>query len=236
MRTPALALAALTLAATPGLAQSPAPQSPRIVVTGEGMGTAVPDLALLSLTVMREAATAGEAMDQGSQAMRDVIAAMKEAGIADRDLQTSSFQIMPRYTYDNRPDGSQEARLVGYQVSNTLSVRVRDISRTGAILDTAVKLGVNQGGTISFQNEDPGAAMDEARKKAVEDARHRAEILAGAGGVTLGRVIEISDQLGAPQPMPQLARAFDKAESAVPIQAGENAYNVQVTVTFELLP
>src|SRR5690606_14259395 len=141
-----------------------------------------------------------------------------------------------RYDYSNKPDGSQKAELLGYQVTNTLSVRVRDIDKTGEIIDKAVTLGVNQGGDVSFTNDDPSATLTEARKKAVADAIAKARTLAEAAGVDLGRVIEISDQNVRPVPMPIRAKAFDAAQaaSAVPVQAGENAYRVQVTVTFEL--
>lgn len=228
-----LALAAsLTL---PGAAfAQTSPQPPRIVVTGEGEATVAPDIALLSLSVMREAATAREALDSNNDAMAAVIAAMKESGIADRDLQTAGVQISPRYNYTNKPDGSQVAELVAYQVTNTLSVRIRDIAKTGEILDKSVSLGVNQGGGISFTNEDPSAVVTEARKKAVENAMAKAKTLTEAAGVGLGRVIEITDQNYAPAPMPIEAKAFDGAAAAVPVQAGENAYRVQVTVTFEL--
>lgn len=207
---------------------------PRIVVSGEGEASVAPDIALLSLAVMREAKTARAALDANNDAMAAVIAAMKTLEIADRDLQTSGIHIEPRYNYVNRQDGSQEAELVAYQVTNTLSVRVRDIDRTGEVLDKAVSLGVNQGGGITFTNEDPAAALTEARKKAVENAVAKAKTLAEAAGVSVGRVLEITDQALAPSPMPINAKAFDAARAAVPIAQGENTYNVQVNVTFEL--
>lgn len=208
--------------------------TPRIIVTGEGQATTPPDLALLSLAVMREAKTARAALDANNDAMAAVIAAMKAAGIKDRDLQTSGIQISPRYNFTNRADGSQEAELVAYQVTNTLSVRVRDLDKTGEIIDKAVSLGVNQGGGITFTNDDPATTVTAARKKAVTDAIAKAKTLAEAAGVNLGRVLEISDQSFTSPPMPINAKAFDAARSAVPVQAGENAYSVQVTVTFEL--
>ena len=225
--------AAIAFPAMAGAADLPTP--PRIIVSGEGEATVAPDLAILTLSVMREAKTAREALDANNDAMAAVIAAMKAAGIADRDLQTAGIQINPRYNYTNKPDGSQEAELVAYQVTNTLSVRVRDVDKTGDILDKAVSLGVNQGGGISFTNDDPGATVTEARKKAVADAMAKAKTLAEAAGVSIGRVLEITDQNIAPSPMPINAKAFDAAAGArVPVQAGENSYNVQVTVTFEL--
>jgi uncharacterized protein len=210
------------------------PPPPHIIVAGEGEATAVPDLAMLSLSVMREAKTARAALDANNDAMASVIAAMKSSGISERDLQTGGIQINPRYDYTNKPDGSQDAKLAAYQVTNTLSVRVRDIDKTGEILDKAVTLGVNQGGGITFTNEDPSAAVTEARKKAVADAIAKAKVLADAAGVTIGPVLEINDQNLSPSPMPINARAFDAAKSAVPVQAGENSYKVQVTITFAL--
>jgi len=222
---PAVALSSVAHAAAP---------TPRIVVSGEGEATVAPDMALLSLSVMREAKTARAALDANNDAMAAVIAAMKSSGIADRDLQTAGIQISPRYNYTNKPDGSQQADLVAYQVTNTLAVRVRDIDKTGEIIDKAVSLGVNQGGDVSFTNEDPAATITAARKKAVADAVAKARTLAEAAGVSLGKVLEISDQNVAPAPMPIQAKAFDSARSAVPVQGGENSYRVQVTVTFEL--
>ncbi|RWM97019.1 MAG: SIMPL domain-containing protein [Mesorhizobium sp.] len=221
--------------AFPALASAADTQPPpRIVVSGEGEATVAPDMAILTLNVMREAKTARAALDANNDAMAAVIAAMKSAGIADRDLQTAGIQINPRYNYTNKADGSQEAELVAYQVTNTLSVRVRNVDKTGDILDKAVSLGVNQGGGIAFTNDDPKATITEARKKAVADALAKAKTLAAAAGVNLGKVIEITDQNVAPAPMPLNAKAFDAARAAVPVQAGENSYTVQVTVTFEL--
>ncbi|WP_457154047.1 SIMPL domain-containing protein [Mesorhizobium sp. P5_C1] len=225
--------AAIAFPAMAGATDLPTP--PRIIVSGEGEATVAPDLAILTLSVMREAKTARAALDANNDAMAAVIAAMKSAGIKDRDLQTAGIQINPRYNYTNKPDGSQEAELVAYQVTNTLSVRVRDVDKTGEILDKAVSLGVNQGGGITFTNDNPAATVTEARKKAVANAVAKAKTLAEAAGVSLGRVLEITDQNIAPTPMPINAKAFDAAAgAAAPVQAGENSYNVQVTVTFEL--
>lgn len=230
-----LPLALAAAVAMPAIANAAeAPQPPRIIVSGEGEATVEPDLALLSLSVMREAKTAREALNANNDAMAAVIAAMKAAGIAERDLQTAGIQINPRYNYTNKPDGNQEAELIAYQVTNTLSVRVRDISKTGEILDKAVSLGVNQGGGISFTNENPATVVTEARKKAVADAIAKAKTLAEAAGVSVGKVLEITDQSYAPPPMPMNAKAYDAAGASVPVQAGENAYKVMVNVTFEL--
>ncbi|MEQ1943233.1 SIMPL domain-containing protein [Mesorhizobium sp. VNQ89] len=224
--------AAIALPAAATAAETPI--QPRIIVTGEGQASVAPDMALLSLSVMREAPTAREALDANNAAMTDVTKAIKDLGVADRDIQTSGLQIFPRYNFTNNPDGTQEAHLVAYQVTNTLSVRVRDITKTGEVLDKAVTLGVNQGGNITFTNDDSSATVTEARKRAVEDATQKANTLASAAGVKLGRVLEISDQTFGIQPMPIEAKAFDRAAAGIPIQAGENSYRVQVNMTFEL--
>src|SRR5690606_31363087 len=147
------AFAASLLAAPAALAQQ-ADETPQIPFTGEGEQAVAPDMALLTLTVMREADTARAALDEANKAMADVIAAMKEEGIAPRDLQTSGLSINPRYVYPDKDDDPKEPRIVGYQVVNTLSVRVRDLEKLGAIIDRSVTLGVNQGGNIAYTNDD----------------------------------------------------------------------------------
>lgn len=209
----------------------------RIVVSGEGDADLAPDMAVLTLTVMREASTARKALDANSAAMADVLAAMKAAGIADRDLQTAGFSVQPRYSQPPRqPDGARPAReIVGYQVRNTLTVRVRDIASVGEILDTSVKLGVNEGGDIRFTNADPGDALTEARKRAVAAAMAKATTLAESAGVALGPILEISEHSRRIGPMPMARAEMAMAMSdAVPVAAGENRYTVTVNMTFEI--
>lgn len=210
----------------------------RITVTGEGRVDIVPDMAVLMLSVNREASTAREALTANSAAMSKVLAAMTGLGIEKRDLQTANFDIQPRYTYPNRQgNGTDQApKLVGYIVRNSLSVRVRDISRVGEVLDTSVTLGVNEGGSIQFTNDDPSAAITQARVKAMEEALSKARTLAEAADVSLGDVLEISEQNYSPRPMPMMAKgmmAMDSAES-VPIATGENSYTVTVNVTLAI--
>lgn len=230
-----LALPALFAAAIPFSAASAdvAKPFPRIVVTGQGEASTSPDMAIVSLSVMREAESAREALDENNAAMAAVIAAMKEAGIAPRDLQTAGLSIQPRYVYPSS-GGEEQPRIAAYQVSNTLTVRVRDISAVGAIIDRSVTLGVNQGGSITFTNEDPSAVIDEARKRAVRDAVNRAGTLADAAGVPLGSIVEISEtQPDMPQPVFIKAR-MKAADGSVPVEAGENTYRISVNVTFSI--
>jgi uncharacterized protein YggE len=212
--------------------------SPRIRVDGEGSVDLAPDMALLSLMVTREAKTARAAVDANNAAMSDVLQAMRAAGIADRDLQTSSFSIQPRYLYP-RPKSSgvtEPPEIIGYTVRNGLTVRLRELARIGEILDTSVTLGVNEGGSITFSNDDPSAAITRARVEAMQDAMARAQTLAEAAGVKLGDIIEISEQMFNPRPAP-MARAemaMARSADAVPVAAGENTYRVTVNAVFAI--
>ncbi len=211
---------------------------PRILVTGQGSVDVAPDMAMLALTVTREAETAREALDANSAAMKDVLEAMKSEGIKARDLQTSGFSIQPRYVYpQQKSSGTREPpRIVGYAVRNSLNVRVRDIGSLGQILDKSVTLGVNEGGNISFTNGDPSAALTEARVLAMKDALAKAKTLAEAGGVKVGKLLEISEQLFNPRPMSMARAERSMAMSAdtVPVATGENTYRVSVNVTFAI--
>lgn len=216
---------------------------PTLAVTGEGEAAIAPDMAVVTLTVLREAETARQALDDANAAMDSVMAAMRNQGIEARDLQTSGFSINPQYVYppqepaDQAEEAERQPRIVGYEVANSLTVRLRDLGQIGAVLDEAVSLGVNQGGNIFFTNDDPAAALDEARRKAVEDARRRAETLAEAAGVELGDVLRIDENTHRPPPIPmmrtQMAEGF-AADASVPIAQGENTYRVTVSMSWEI--
>lgn len=228
---------ALVLASTISCANED-PITARILVTGQGNVDIAPDMALLNLTVSREAETAREALDKNSSAMKEVMDSMKTHGIEARDLQTSNFSIQPRYVYP--PTDSKGERkppvVVAYNVRNSLTVRVRDISRLGQILDTSVTLGVNEGGNISFTNADPSAAITQARINAVKDAMTKADTLASAAGVKVGKILELSEQSYNPRPMPMARAEMSLARSAdaVPVAAGENTYKVVVNVSYAI--
>lgn len=208
---------------------------PQIAVTGEGEMALAPDMAVLSLAVTSQAETARAALDANNKAMADVLKAMQAMGIDERDLQTSGFSITPQYVYPKRSNEAEPPRIVGYQVNNSLTVRVRDLTKLGEIIDRSVTLGVNQGGNITFTNDGPDAAVTEARKNAMADALARARTLTQAAGIGLGKILSISEQSFNPRPVP-MARAemSMRADGAVPVAAGENTYRVQVNVTFEL--
>ena len=225
----------LLLPMYPASAETP---PPRILVTGEGTAEAAPDMATLDLTVTREGDTARAALDANNTAMAKVLAAMREEGIADRDLQTSNFAIQPRYHHPPKtPTGERPPpQIIGYVVRNSLSVRGRDLERLGAIIDKSVTLGVNEGGRIGFGNSDPDAYVEKARIAAVKDAMARADTLAAAAGIRRGGVLEISEQSFRPRPMPmmQADMAMARSADAVPIAAGESSYRVMVNMAFAI--
>ncbi|SMF73386.1 hypothetical protein SAMN02982989_4265 [Xaviernesmea oryzae] len=218
-------------------AQEPRSREPVISVSGEGEASLAPDMAILTFSVVRNGKTAEAALSANSAAMKEVLAALKTDGIADRDIQTSNFSIYPQYRHSEPKNGIIDPpEIIGYEVANTLTLRVRDLQALGGLIDRSVKLGVNQGGQIDFTNDDPDKAVTEARKAAVAEALAKAKTLTEAAGVKLGRIIEISENAirPMPQPMMRMAAAKDMAAEAVPIASGENTYRVTVNMTFAL--
>ncbi|OLP57143.1 hypothetical protein BJF92_06325 [Rhizobium rhizosphaerae] len=235
-----LPCAALLMAGV--MAFSPAahaePERPVIAVTGTGQASAAPDMAMVSFSVVTQEKEARAALSGNNAAMAKVLEAMKAQGIEPRDLQTSGFAINPQYVYPQNKEGDNHPpQLVGYQVANTLSVRVRQIDKLGEILDQAVTLGVNQGGGIQFSIDKPEALQEEARKAAVADAMAKARTLAQAAGITLGKVVDVREQAGRMEPVPMMARAMakDMAAEAVPVAAGESSVTVNVDMQFEIV-
>ena len=222
-------LCALLLVGTVAPGKADEVQGRAIVVAGEGMVSAVPDMAEVSAGVQSRAATARAALDQNNAAMAKVIDALKKAGIADKDVQTARLNLSPVY---DRNSSSGERRPNGYQASNSVMVRVRDMSKIGALLDTLVSAGANDLGGVRFMIAEPQPLMDEARRRAVADATRRARLLADAAGIHLGKVERI-DEGGVQFPRPMIA-AGDIAmrSTAVPVAAGEQEIRVTLSVRF----
>jgi len=204
-----------------------------ISVTGVGEAKAKPDMAVINSGVVSEARTAREALAKNNTAMAAVIAALKSAGIADQDVQTSNFSVSPQYPpYQANQPAAQH--IVGYQVSNQVTARVKNLAKLGAVLDALVQVGANQIGGISFDIDQPKPLQNEARKLAVADARAKAELYAAAAHVTLGRVLQISESGGIV--VPQIAYAMDKlaAPSAVPIAPGQQVLSESISIIYEI--
>ena len=229
MRAPLSLILALALAtAAPAAAET----ARTITVTGQGNALAVPDMATILLGVVTEAPNAGEAIGQNSRAMAGVLDRLRALGVAERDMQTSDFSVNPVYQYNQTPGAEPTIR--GFTARNMLTLRVRDLARLGEVLDEVARDGANSFGGLNFGMQDPDAAENDARRAAMADARARAELFAGAGGVTLGRVLSISEaSFGAP-PMPMFARADMAMNESVPVAAGEMQLSASVTVVYEI--
>ena len=211
---------------------------PMISVNGTGSATSTPDMAMITLGVQRRAKSARDALNENNKAMAAVLAALKGEGIADKDLQTSNFNIRPQYQHFKRSStgGQKQPKIVGYIVSNQLSVRIRDLSKLGEIIDLTITLGVNSGGNIRFMNENPDPIIAMARQKAMENAIRKAKTLTSAADVGLGKIMTISESSHQPRPfaMQEMAMARNSSAPAVPVASGENSYSVNVQVSWEI--
>lgn len=200
-----------------------------ITVSATGYAYAEPDRATVSTGVAAEADTAAAALSANTELMQKVVDGLKESGIDAKDIQTSNFNVEPRYT--NPRDGTPPV-INGYRVSNQVTVLVRDLKGLGGLLDRLVTLGANQIGGLSFEVSKAETLKDEARKEAVANARRRAELLATAAGAEVGEVVTISEEMSYGGSRPVAMRAA-KAES-VPIEAGTETLEARVTVTWKL--
>ena len=202
-----------------------------LTVTGHGSASAAPDMATVLTGVESFAETASVALAMNSDQMTRVLAELADAGVAPKDIQTSNLSIQPRYS-DRK---SREAfQIEGYQVRNSLSVQVRDVTSLGTILDAIVRSGANRIDAVSFGFTDTKTLKQQARKDAVADARATAEIYATAAGVNLGDILTITDGSAPPRPMPGMAMA-EMARSSVPIASGESSIGDSVRVVWELV-
>ena len=204
-----------------------------IEVTGEGSVRAIPDFARVTLGVTTTGKDAREAMAANAKSANALVALIKSEGVSPADIQTSDVSISPMFS--NPPPAQASApTIIGYSVSNSVTVAVRDISRLGALLDKAVSAGANAIYGIGFGENDPGALIDKARPLAVADARRKAEIYALAGGAKIGRLMELTEQPGA-RPVAFATRAYAAGAAApMPIEAGEDKLTVTITARFEL--
>ena len=202
-------------------------------LTIEGRTTRAPDVAEISGGVVTSAPTAAAAMTENAARMNAVVAAIRKAGIAERDIQTAGLSLQPQYRYDP----NQAPILTGYQASNTVNLRVRALGQTGRLIDTLVGVGANQINGPTFRVEDSDAALDEARQAAIVTARARAELYAKATGLRVRRIVTISEG-GAiepsPQPMMMKTMAMDAERASTPVAPGEVALRVNVTMVFAL--
>lgn len=236
---PALALVLGAAAMSPTHAQVPAgtayvtSDGTLLSVSAQGEVRRAPDIATLSTGVVTQAADANAAMRANAEQMEKVVEAIRAAGIEPRDIQTSGINLNPQYRYaENQPP-----TITGYQASNTVDITVRDLARLGKILDALVATGANQVNGPSF-DVDPGkknAALDEARRQAVEKAQARADMYAKSLGMRVRRIVSISEGAHIGPPVPMVAMRMEKAmDASTPVSPGENVLSINLDIVFEL--
>ena len=205
----------------------------RLEIAAAGEATRVPDVAVISAGVVTRATSARAALEQNAARMERVRAALKKAGIADRDIQTSNISLNPEYRYaENQPP-----RLTGYTASNQVNVRFHDIAKSGDILDALVAEGANSINGPSLTIDKPEEALDEARTKALASGRARAELYARALGMRVVRLVSVSESGGnypVPPPMPVMMEARAQGVAGTRIDPGEQKLSVSLGMVFEL--
>jgi uncharacterized protein YggE len=224
----ALVVTVAALLATPAVAQPVPPAA--ISVTGEASVSVPPDLAQVDGGVTSDGKTAREASDTNNAAMGKVLLALKGAGIDEKDYQTSRLSLQPQYA----PNRSGPSPVVGYRASNRVTIRVRDITKVANVIDVLVGAGANEVGGINFMVSQASKLLDDAREKAVADARRKADIYAKAAGVTLGEPLSISEE-GSSVPLYRGKMAAPMAAGAQVAQ-GEETLSVTVSVTWAIKP
>jgi uncharacterized protein len=228
-----LASLAMTVAlASSGLAEETKMTINRTIsISGHGEARVAPDLAILNLGVFTHADSAKAAVDGNSKNMAALFAALKAAGIADKDVQTANFSVNPRYDYGDGNNNPPKPN--GFDATNSVSVIVRKIEAVGAVLDASVSAGSNQINGVSFSLSNPDPVMDSARKLAVADAQRKAKLYAEAAGVSLVDILTIAEGgVSVPQPV-FMAQASMKERSAdVPIAQGEQVISADVSIVW----
>lgn len=223
--------APITAAAQQPEVSVPAVQGTLLTVAAEGMSEGRPDMATISLGVTTEGQTAQAAMQENARRMQALTQALRRAGVAERDIQTSNVSVYPQQQYrENQPP-----LITGYQANNTVSAKVRNVNNTGRVIDAAIAAGGNTVHGVSFSYQDPDAQLDVARRDAIQEARRRADLYANALGMRVHRVVAVNEAGGYAPPVPMpMARMEAAQDASTPISPGQIETRVNVSVTFEL--
>jgi hypothetical protein len=239
MRLTHAAAAGLMLAATASAPAAMAQTAPRetplvqgtmLSVSASGSSEAAPDMATINLGVATEGQTAQAALAENGRRMAALIQALRRAGVAERDIQTTNVSVYPQQQYR---DG-QPPLVTGYQANNSVSAQVRNINNVGRVIDAAVAAGGNTVNGVSFSHQDPEAQLDIARRDAIAEARRRATLYAEALGMSVARIVAVSEGGGFAPPVMPMAMERMAASDATPVAPGQLETNVTVNVTFEL--
>lgn len=233
------------------------PESALLSLTAQGSSRRTPDLAVFTAGVVTQAQTASEAMAENSRRMDAVVAALRQARVVDRDIQTAAINLSPRYSNPDLeaqlrarqmrepyvpPAEPQAPRIIGYEARNNVRVQVRNLQNMGRIIDTLIENGANEVHGPSFTLDEPDAALDEARAEAIAEGRQRAELYARAAGMRVARILSISET-GGYYPVSEHVMVTGRAMRAppapppppTPVSPGEVGLQVNVSMQFELV-
>ena len=228
-----LSLMILAVSASIAFAQMP-PSNSKLSLSAIAFVTVAPDQATLTLAVVTQGKNAAAALSANSETMQKSIDALKAADIPSKSIQTSNLSLQPQYAYkENTPP-----QLNGYQAQNSIIVTIDDLSKVGIVLDKVADLGINSISGPNFQVKDNKKAEDEARLKAMESLKSRAQLYAKGMGINLGRLLSLSESISSPQPIMNYAvmEAAASRSKSVPVEAGEVRVSAQVTAEWEILP
>jgi len=223
-----LALVGFLAAASPAFAET---TTPTVTVSGEAQISVTPDLAQIDGGVTTEAKTAREASEANNNIMAAILPALKAAGIAEGDVRTSRVSLYPQSSPSKVNGPSQ---ITSYRASNRVTVRIRDVTKVATTIDALVGAGANDIGGVNFMVSQESKLLDNARVKAIEDARRKAEIYAKAANIRLGAPVSISEDGGGDSPRPVRAQ-FKAGAMATPIAPGEETLRVSVSVAYEIV-
>jgi uncharacterized protein len=206
-------------------------QGTLLTVNADGMTEGRPDMATINLGVTTEGQTAQAALAENARRMTALTQALRRAGVAERDIQTSNVSVYPQQQYRE----GLAPLITGYQANNTVTAKVRNIDNTGRVIDAAIAAGGNTVNGVYFSYQDPDAQLDAARRAAIEEARRRGELYASALNMRVVRVVAVSEGGGYAPPIPMMAARMEAAQDAsTPIAPGQIETRVNVNVTFEL--
>jgi uncharacterized protein len=236
----AFAFAVVAAFATPQIAAAqttttvPAPpaQGTLLQINAEGRSEARPDMATINLGVTTEGRTAQAALQDNARQMNALTQALRRAGVAERDIQTSNVSVHPQQQYrENQPP-----LITGYQANNMVTAKVRNVNNVGRVIDAAVAAGGNTIHGVHFSHQEPEAQLDVARRNAIAEARRRADLYASALNMRVVRIVAVSEGGGysPPMPMPMMAERMAAADASTPVSPGQIETRAHVNVTFEL--
>jgi uncharacterized protein YggE len=224
-----------TLPAPAQMAQTPPPRT--ITVEGSAEIHVAPDMALVTTGVTTDGDTAAAALTANSTALAKVIEAIRGFGVESKDLQTFGLALSPRYNHPSASSPNEKPRIIGYTVGNEVTARLHDLGKLGDLLDKATLAGANRIDGIAFVVSNRDGLLDDARRRAVVDAKKKADLYAAAGGFALGKVMTLTEESTPPyQPIAgrMMAAAAPPPPVAVPVEAGEATLTVRVRVVYSL--